>query len=317
MDRISVEPGKCNAVADLNPSEIFSYCDAIQFWLKHPLPRQELAWLYSQCGSMHVHNQPALFDWSYQQRLQIRQPTEEALQSLSTLNDPYLNRVELSLDWTFPTEPERDAAYECVCQRHIKKWHGRQRINFDKTTRYTGPPGARNLMALYPDRPCRVDGEVFCVHLDWRIKGASAVSAAGIASLHDLLNFNYRRFWQDKLLLCELDVRGLGRQFNIHVAGKGRRRGPWIYFCGTNGWFAYDVDLHIGGIIIDTLPSTQEVIDSYRGKLNVNRCLNQIEVGHLLPSSPLYDSWTKIEITPPIPLSDNQKTRIFDVLNRI
>ena len=317
MNTISDLDGGRNAVASINPSDIFSYCDAIQIWLKHPLPRKDLTWLRSKCGSIHVHDQPARFDWSYQQRLQLRQPTHAALQSLSTLNELYLNRVELSLDWTFANEPERDAAYQLVCLHHVKKWHGQQHIGFKKLTRYTGPPGARNLMALYPDKACRITGEVFCVHLDWRIKGPGAVRAAGVSSLHDLLDFNYRQFWEGKLLLCEFDVRSLGRHYNSHVAGKGRRRGPWIYFCGHDGWFAYDVDLRTGAIIIEALQSTQQVIDCYRGKFNVNRCLKSIEVQHLLPSSHYYDEYGNLEIAASNPHPHNQKNHILDAQNRI
>jgi hypothetical protein len=70
--------------------------------------------------------------------------------------------------------------------------------------------------------------------------------------------------------------------YHIHIEGKGRRRGPWIIFCGQIE-FPYDRDAAAGAAIVRALGSTQAVLDQYRKRFDANRCLERINVSHLLP----------------------------------
>ena len=217
------------------------------------------------------------------QRLQLKQPSREALQSLSTLDGAVLNSIELSLDWVFDDASSRNDAYDFVCRYHVKKYHRDQGIRFvGGVTRYSGPRKSPNVLAIYRDRASKVTGEVYCVHFDWRIKGAPALRRAGIASVADLIKLNHRRFWQERLLMRDLSLRDLGRMYHVHVVGKGRRRGPWVVFSGRKE-FPYQVDLRAGATIVRALNSTQAVLDLYRRQFNVNHCLKAIDVSHLLP----------------------------------
>jgi hypothetical protein len=268
--------------ARINPSDRYAYFDVVQVWLQEHLPGSKLRWLRSQCGSggLHVLNKPMRFNHSYKQRLQLHQPSREALHSIATLNAVHLNGMELSLDWTFDDEADRDDAFELVCRYHVKKHHRDQGVRFVRgVTRYTGPRQAPNVLATYRDKPSKVTGEVYCVHFDWRMKGAAVLHRAGINSIADLLNFKHREFWQSRLLMCALHYRDLGRIYRNQ--GTGRRR-PWVIFSPSRR-FSYDVDQRTGATIVRILGSTQAVIDRYRGKLDVRRCLVSINVRHLLP----------------------------------
>jgi hypothetical protein len=270
----------------INPCGIYGFVDKAQVWLKQPLSHARLKLLKRQCGpgGLHKKSEKAWFDCTLMQRLQLNQPSLEALQSLCSIDGLLLNYVEISLDWVFDHEGARNGAYDFMCQYHVKKYHRGQGIRWEGggVTRYTGPRKAPNVLAVYRDRPSKVTGEVNCVHFDWRIKGAVALRRAGITSLTDLVELNHRQFWNGRLLLRALSLRDLGRMYHVHVAGKGRRRGAWVVFSGRKG-FPYHADLRAGAAILRALNSTQAVLDCYIGKFNVNRCLRNVSGEHLLP----------------------------------
>src|ERR1700722_6076169 len=121
----------------INPSGTFAYFDKLQLWLKRPLSLSDLNCIANQCrGPLHVYNQPAKFDRSYRQRLQLKQPSHEALQLLSMLDDVHPNAAEFANDWTFHDATSCDEAYEFVREHHIKRWHRQQGVRFANTTRY-------------------------------------------------------------------------------------------------------------------------------------------------------------------------------------
>jgi len=195
----------------------------------------------------------------------------------------------------FDNEYERDQARDFVNHHHVKRWHGEQEIKFCNRTRYTGKRGVPNKLVTYADQPSRTTGELYCVHIQWRSNGARALRRAGVYSVQDLLNVDPHQFWQERLLMKAVNRRELGKQYNMHVAGKGRRRGPWVSYSGK---FEYDHDLRTGGWLLRwlavekpewdgeqpaTYASTQQVIDAFGKRFNVNRCLEMLNVEHLLP----------------------------------
>jgi hypothetical protein len=250
---------------------------------------EQLKWLKTQCGrdgrGLHVKNETAWFDSTLKQRLQLNQPKDAVLQFLQTLDGVLLNYIELSLDWTFGGENERNEAYVLLCRYDVKNHHRDQGIRWVGEcgeTRYTGPRGAANLLAIYRDRPCKVTGEVYCVHLDWRITGAVALQRAGINSLQQLRNIDYHAFWQKRLVMARLNAEKFGRQYHVQIARKGPRRTSWVIFIGSRN-FPYHVDARMGATIIRSLGSTQAVLDAYRRRFNVRCCLQRMSVEHLLP----------------------------------
>ena len=272
--------------ANIKPSDIYAYVDKAQVWLKQPLSKTDLKWLRQQCGQggLHVVGQQPRFDRSLKQRLQLYQPSTEAIQSLST-KDHYLNYLELSLDWVFHSEEERDQAYEFVSRYHVKKWHGKQEVKFagtGKVTRYTGPRRAPNVMVTYRDHHSKVTGEVYCVHFDWRVRGPALSRLTRpkdrFFSLRDVNVMDHRQFWQQRLLFYTVKARELGRQYRYKVEGR-QRRGLILFY----KQFAYDVDKRCGDQMIRLCQSTQRIIDQYKKQIEVRSCLNPVEGPHLLP----------------------------------
>ena len=244
-----MSPGELARARRIVPTEKSSYVDCTQLWLKDPLPPTRLEWLAAHCDSIDVRQQPKRWDPAYRVRLQMRRPSHEALQWLATLDGMVMNYVEIGLDWTFTTEEERDAAHEFVINHHVKRWHGDQRVTFHKgITRYTARRRVPNKLVSYADRPSRITGEIHCVHVEWRLNGARALQRAGIATVAELLKLDHYQFWKERLLMRTVNLQALGRQYNVHVLGKGRRRGPWIKFFGPKKSIKYNFDARTGYI---------------------------------------------------------------------
>jgi hypothetical protein len=238
MPRVSTIDAARNPALEIVPMATMSYYDFVQAWLMTPLPPTEIRWLQGQCD-LDVDNRPKRWDRTYQQRLQLRQPSLAALQLLAGVNGVLINRVEIALDWIFD-EP-CDSAHALIRRYHVKRHHGDQELLlWAGITRYTAPPWHRapNRLVSYSDRHSRITGEPYCVHLDWRLQGVEALRRAGMGSLSELLQLDLRdlrRFWQQRLLLRNVDLGKLGRLYCNHVLRRGRRHGPWLeYFPGLS-----------------------------------------------------------------------------------
>jgi hypothetical protein len=270
-------------VADINPNSIDAYPDCVRLWLPKPLLASDLDWLDAQCGDdMYAKTYPKRWQReSYQQFLSLPQPTPAALQFLSEYSDGLLNYAEIALDWTFDDAELNAHAADTANNYIVKRWHrDSQGIRFVAgVTRYTGPRTATTNLVSYNDEPSRITGEIYCTHTEFRLRGVLALRRAGIHAVKDLLNLDYREFWRPRLILRAVDPIKLGRMYRVHIEGKDRRRG------------AYEDDGRVGGRIVHMLGSTQAVIDNYRNRFNVSRCLVDLDVEHLLPGG----TWTAME----------------------
>jgi hypothetical protein len=131
---------------------------------------------------------------------------------------------------------------------------------------------------VYADLPCRITGEVYCVHVEWRLNGARALQRAGLGTVSDLLLLDLHLFWQRRLLMRSVNVQALGRLYNAHIGGiNDRGPGPW--------------DSTIGQVLMRTVGSeaagtrgtTQALVDRFRRRFDVNRALQELDVTELLP----------------------------------
>ena len=276
MQRIPQRVGGRTPVAAVHPSNIHAFPDTIRFWSSEPLPPRNIKWLDKRCA-LKVEDKPAKFGFRYRQWLQLQQPmTDEVLPFLATLDHHNIpNYAELSLDWVFNQPADCDDANRRTDQYIIKKWHGKQRVTYDKTTRYTALRGAPNQIVTYNDKPCRITGEEHVVHVEWRATGAMALRRIGINSIADLATFNHRKFWEERLVMRAVDARILGRIVRTH--SKERRHAS---------------DLRAGQMLLAGLGSTQNVVDHFHGQFDISRCLVDLNVSHLLPSH-YYDSWSQ------------------------
>ena len=303
-----------NDVQQIKPAATMAYIDEIQMWLQQPLTRVQLNRLAQQCGSCYWCPETKRGQPEYGQRLQLRQPSRSALHSFRARGDVLINRLELALDWTFDDHLQRDEASDLVGCYLVKRWHGRQQLGNCEGTLYT----SRRLsvptnLVVYADRPCRITGEVNCVHVEWRTLGVRNLRRCGLATIDELLRLDHRSFWQRRLVLRAVNFAALGRHYHNTLIGS-HRRNRWIQNFGP---VAYDYDVRAGCVLARLAGSVQALIDEHHNSFDVIRCLAEIDVGHLLPISSteqqhitmIHDSWCQPSKPAPNPSSHNNICR--------
>lgn len=293
--------------ATFKPTELHAYFDKVQAWLKFPASRQELKILGQHCGpgGLYFDNKRARFDRNYRQRIEIKQPSLEALQWLAERDGVLVNRIEVTLDYIFDLPAARDDAQEFLNFHLIRRWHSKkQRVRLYRgsqergsrgkrgveqvheieraTTRYDAGRWSKNGIALYTERHSRVTGELYCLHLEWRANGARAVQSAGIKSASDLLEFDHHAFWKKRLLLVDVDPERLGRLFRNRPSGL-KSRTP-IFKTDWAGRQT-NMDHYWGAQILKSVGSLQELVDAYGTKMRVQRILEPVSNSAWLPAS--------------------------------
>ena len=229
------------------PIAVYPYFDKVQFWLKSPADRTTVARLRRHCGHLHPDDRPARFGQGYRQRLEFKQPDEDALRWIAGQSDVLINRLEVTLDMIYPDQRALEDAGEFLERHLVRRWHGRtQKIKVVGKTRYDAPRGAPNGMVMYPESYSRQTGELFCLHLEWRINNARAARGAGIRAGTDLLRFDHRRFWRERMLLVEIDAERLGRLMRNRRNGT-RSRTPDV---GRFSGIVTNLDRRRGGVVL-------------------------------------------------------------------
>jgi hypothetical protein len=300
-------------VASIQPSGKYAYVDTIWIWLKKPLKRTQLPeWLKlaltkDRSGKQraHLRNHPLSFNPVYRQRLKLQRPPSDQqwhneLRWLATLKHVLITRVDVALDWTFDDPLLLVDAKRAVIAYLIKLWHRNHIAVVKDTTRYYAPATSRTVLLVYADKECRVTGEVYCVHIELRLKSSGRIKRAGLGSVTDLLQADWTEFWEHNLDLRAVEGEKLGRQWNVKSTGSKRRK-PWVTV-GDSG-LRYNRDARTGGVLIAwaglrlikrkgygwinrkhyVAISTQRVVDKYRNRIPVNKCLVRLDVTHLLP----------------------------------
>ena len=286
-----------SAPVPMKPSAIYGYFDKIQFWVLTPLDSMTIASLRRQCGQggLHVDNRPARFDGGYRQRIELRQPSDNALAWLAGHDDALINRVEIALDFTFRSKVEKDRLFEFLHYHLVRRWHGKnQKIKLvrgtalktskvvdeidDGETRYDAYR-APNKIVFYRNQFSRITGELNCLHLEWHLNLLKTVRSAGINSGRDLVEFNHRQFWQKRLLLCDVDRRRLGRLIRNRAAGKRRRTSE----IKQTGRYRINIDGRTGEAHVRSFDTVQELIDQLKSSNRIQRALVPISTKSLLP----------------------------------
>jgi hypothetical protein len=76
--------------------------------------------------ALYVENKPAPFGQNYRQRIELKQPSLEALQWLAERDDVFVNRIEITLDFIFDSLAARDDAQEFLHFHLIRRWHSKK-----------------------------------------------------------------------------------------------------------------------------------------------------------------------------------------------
>ena len=126
-------------------------------------------------------------------------------------------------------------------------------------------------------KQCRRTGEVYCLHLEWRLNGAQSLQRAGLGTVEQLLEIDHHRFWKERLLLRTVDYRALGRMYRVRILGQRRGRGrTWDSKIGCSVLRA------VGSAAVRG--SVQSLVDRYRRRFDIGRCLVPLPVDGFLPN---------------------------------
>ncbi len=294
MPNVSQPPRQITAqsserkTAPIRPVAVRPFVDRMEVWVREALsPRQEAV-----IAPYRTENEPAPFHRGYRHKLFIAQPSPDALRALSGIPQHMIILVELALDWIFDKEVDRDEAKEFFDCHSWKLWHRGKVIpgSLDTATtvkfaqgvtRYSDPCWAPTNLAAYHDKRCKLTGEPYCVHVEWRLSGRQACQHAGIESAANLLDFDHRTFWEKRLTLASIDLQRLGR---LHRKYRTSSSGPRWIWTSRSGKLRYDKDLRIGAMLFNIEDrSIQKLLDRYGRRFRVRDCLQKFDVAHLLP----------------------------------
>lgn len=267
-------PRRCSPV---KPIGIYGYFDRVQVWLKSPANKMAMKLLRENSGHLYVENGPARFDYSYRQRIELKQPKVAALDWIASRSDALVNRVEIALDYICANEIERDDLYEFFDRHLVRRWHSAKHEvvlhSGENETRYDAPRSARSSLVTYKENYSRISGELNVVRIEWRATGVRAVRAAGITEPRDLPDFDHREFWKRRLVLLQADKQKIGR-YVANRKGKERRR------------ISEPADKRRGCVMMNSVENVQALLDEYRSSFRIGRALERIDVQTLLPDEP-------------------------------
>jgi hypothetical protein len=261
------------------PSSIIPYFDRIPLWQCRPIDRATRKMLLKHCRELEVIDGYACWDrnWNFKQRLDIKGPDEVALRWIAARRDGRINCLEVALDYIWDTEEWREACWEHF-HRHLARRYHRllQGIQFHDGNplhgRYDAPRGTPNLITIYRQDYCRITEQpCYVLHVEWRATGIKAVHAAGILRPRDLLTFNFRAFWKERLRFYTVDPERLGRMFLNRQSGTRRRR-------------ITPQDRAEGEDALRPYATMQELIDFYNPG-RIGRILTPLDVEPFLPPS--------------------------------
>jgi hypothetical protein len=236
-----------------------------------------LAILKGESGHLHVGRQPARFDASFRQRLELKQPSARALRWIANREDALINGTEVAVDFVFANWAERDDALEFLHRHLVRRWHGQHRIRVlsgAAATRYDARRTARNVLVLYRQTFSRITGELCVLHLEWRANGSRAVRATGISSGKDIVEYDHRTFWTKRLLLYDIDPARLGK----YLRNRSRI---------TKSRVATACDRRIGHVVCASVDTMQDLIDEYGAVFRIQRAMQRIPADALLPAPTL------------------------------
>jgi hypothetical protein len=299
-------PGRKLVPAFIRPIATYCYIDAAQVWLL-PLSDAQMAWLQSQCHTVHVYIPPP--QWRIAEvRLQLKRPSRAALQFVENIG-ARVNYIEVALDWIFATAEDRDQAREFV-DAHSYKKRLRRDPKYDHGSRYTNAKGAATNFVVYNSDYCKLTGEPHCLHHELRVSGTPAMRRHNLS----LLKLDLPALWHAWAFLYGLDLSQLGRMVgNITLRRRKlvSRRTPRINRRGLN------VDRLIGGMAFRASgASVQTLVNYYRKRIEVMRCLYALDMSHLIPKQGdafIYDRYRASDDALPTTLNDNENVPFVPV----
>ncbi|MBB5053320.1 hypothetical protein HNQ36_003311 [Afipia massiliensis] len=301
--RRSTRPDAAAFLAALAPLDVYLYAHSGRILFKRPLTTEERQHLADNCQSLDVHRHGQwikdasgafrqLNIFPFREQVQLVGANRVALAYLASRDDriprgngalpkrdrqpPLIIYLEIALDIILANEQILREAFAAFKRCFVQLWNGKnESIEFDNGGMSTGRRWNGKYLSAYISKPSPVTGEVDCLHIEYRICSARAVRAVGIASIADLLAFDFRAFWQKHLVLRDVDIARLGRHSLNKRFGKRRQEpGPDDRRTGQVLWRAYAYDKS-GSLCV------QALIQNYGS----GPFLKNIPIAHFLPSS--------------------------------
>lgn len=296
-------PDAAAFLAALTPLDVYAYAHSTRILFKRPLTAEERQHLTDNCQSFDVrrHGQVVkdasgnfrqLNIFPFREQVQLVGANRVALEYLASRDDrvakrngalpkrdrqpPLIIYLEIALDIILPDEQILRKAFAAFKRCFVQLWNGKnETIEFDNGGMSTGRRWNGKYVTAYISKPSPVTGEVDCLHIEYRICGASAVRAIGIASIADLLAFDFRAFWQKHLILRDVAIERLGRHsLNKRFGTRRQAPSPDDRRTGQVIWRARAYDRSGGH-------SVQALIQNYGS----GPYLKRIAVDHFLPSA--------------------------------
>jgi hypothetical protein len=157
------------------PSAIYTYFDKVRIWLREPLLKRVVSRLNKGClGGIIEDQNPAWFDRSYQQKLELFQPTNWVLQFLARLDDGVLlNCAEPACNLIFADSDAVERYVLLFKYSFIQLWHRPTMLveaySQGFTTRRPPDLGGRRAgrwFHWYGDHPCNLTQDPNCFHFE-------------------------------------------------------------------------------------------------------------------------------------------------------
>lgn len=225
-----------------------SYIDSVTVFVDRVPAGTFLAQLKQHCGTMLPgRHMPHQHHWAM--RFTLHQPRTEAFYLiLHEFKTHLLNRADVALDLVTRKQSEA-AILQGYLERHlVQRWHGQMKPGKRyRDTHYSAAKRSPNVIATYSDKPSKIDGAP-CCHVEWRMKGAESVKRAGLYQLEDLVSFDHRAFWKDRLNLYDIPSGRSLEKLGMMIKGQPRRQKPWIQPLGRGlhyNFFVRIASVHI------------------------------------------------------------------------
>jgi hypothetical protein len=209
------------------PIAVHHYIDRAQIWRSRPLSKKQTRDVEGDCAPDLRRRRPQDYKWQepfsglhvlnhsvsfggrhYCQRNQVCRPGKIALSTIDDERGVHLNRLELALDLIFPDKVALVRAFHFLRDHLVKPWHNSQRVfhytGTNGITLYWGSPHVPCNIVIYADLPCRITGEPYCLHVEYRIQASAAILRAGL-SLAALDPFHAHSFWHKIFRLAFVD----------------------------------------------------------------------------------------------------------------
>lgn len=166
--------------------------------------------------------------------IDIKQPKRETLLYLKRrISDPLLiNKAEIALDQIFPSFKEAMLFQTFLVQSLIQPGNDQPVVVTNDTVYFkrrktTKGRQSDKIYVIYSKKGARWHYDDPCTHLEVRYNTPSELRKLGIASINDLLAFDFKAYFAKELHLYQIDNDETLARMAKRVVGKGKAKKQW------------------------------------------------------------------------------------------